>query len=194
MAEIKIEKKKAMWPWILIGLALLAIILYFVFFNKQPDDRAMATNTDTTEQRALPGISAVEEYITYIQNRDTGSMSLDHNFSHDALTKLADATRETANKTGYDVQRDLDSVQHYTAIITDDPMENVHADNIKLAASLLSTALQRMQMEKFPLLVAEGDAVKNAANAIDVQTLTLDQKSAVYAFYSKAADLLRKMN
>lgn len=32
MAEIKIEKKKSVWPWI-IGLIILALLIYFLAFN-----------------------------------------------------------------------------------------------------------------------------------------------------------------
>ncbi|MBC8005424.1 MAG: hypothetical protein H7X84_08105 [Verrucomicrobia bacterium] len=32
MAEIKIEKKKAIWPWI-IGIIILALLIYFLAFN-----------------------------------------------------------------------------------------------------------------------------------------------------------------
>lgn len=32
MAEIKIEKKKAVWPWI-IGIIILALLIYFLAFN-----------------------------------------------------------------------------------------------------------------------------------------------------------------
>ena len=33
MAEIKIEKKKPMWPWILLGLGVIAVLIYFLAFN-----------------------------------------------------------------------------------------------------------------------------------------------------------------
>lgn len=32
MAEIKIEKKKSVWPWI-IGIIILALLIYFLAFN-----------------------------------------------------------------------------------------------------------------------------------------------------------------
>lgn len=33
MAEIKIEKKNPIWPWILVGVIILALILYFFVFK-----------------------------------------------------------------------------------------------------------------------------------------------------------------
>ncbi|MEO8535653.1 MAG: hypothetical protein ABI441_17990 [Flavobacterium sp.] len=36
MAEIKIEKKKPIWPWVIVVL-LISAIIYFIFFR---DDQA----------------------------------------------------------------------------------------------------------------------------------------------------------
>lgn len=38
MAEIKIEKKKPVWPWILLGLIILGVILYFLLADERTDD------------------------------------------------------------------------------------------------------------------------------------------------------------
>jgi uncharacterized integral membrane protein len=32
MAEIKIEKKKPVWPWIVVGL-IIAVLLYFILLS-----------------------------------------------------------------------------------------------------------------------------------------------------------------
>lgn len=46
MAEIKIEKKKAIWPWI-IGIIILALLIYFLAFNDRDE---MNTEETTTEE------------------------------------------------------------------------------------------------------------------------------------------------
>jgi uncharacterized integral membrane protein len=45
MAEIKIEKKKSMWPWI-IGIIILALLIYFLAFNKRNDTTTKSTTTE----------------------------------------------------------------------------------------------------------------------------------------------------
>ncbi|WP_165830106.1 hypothetical protein [Flavobacterium hydrophilum] len=45
MAEIKIEKKKPLWPWVIVVL-LLAAIIYFVFLK---DNETRVENTSTIE-------------------------------------------------------------------------------------------------------------------------------------------------
>ena len=33
MAEIKIEQKKQGWPWIIVGIVIAALLLYFLVFR-----------------------------------------------------------------------------------------------------------------------------------------------------------------
>ncbi|WP_194139158.1 hypothetical protein [Flavobacterium hungaricum] len=55
MAEIKIEKKKPIWPWIIV-LLLIAAVVYFVYFrdnvtsveNNATIENAASTDTTTT--------------------------------------------------------------------------------------------------------------------------------------------------
>lgn len=46
MAEIKIEKKKPVWPWILLGLIILGVILYFLLAD---NDDSMDDMEDDVE-------------------------------------------------------------------------------------------------------------------------------------------------
>ena len=76
MAEIDIEKKKPIWPWILLVLIILAILYFLVFDNEdeevmdevdteQIDDGVMEDeNTDTWEE---------EQNDTLSWNYDSGS-------------------------------------------------------------------------------------------------------------------------
>jgi len=45
MAEIKIEKKKAIWPWI-IGIIILAVLIYMLAFNDHKKDKTDEAVTD----------------------------------------------------------------------------------------------------------------------------------------------------
>ena len=56
MAEIGIEKKKPIWPWIILVLVIL-VILYFLFFsNGNPDnDRDNIDNREQMNQQNYQG-------------------------------------------------------------------------------------------------------------------------------------------
>ena len=189
MAEIKIEKKPPVWPWILLGLLLVGGLVYW-FALRDKNEEPMADATDSTETvRTGP----VAEYITFIDN-DKEPMGLDHEFTHDGLMKLTAATQAVADQADYDVKADLDQVKEYANQIEKDPFETTHANSIRKAAETLAGSLHRMQEAKFPQLSSEAQAVVNAADKIDPDVLTLDQKPAVKGFFNEAASLLRGMN
>lgn len=93
MTEIKIEKKKTIWPWILLGLIILAIVIYFLFFTNK---LVAPPVTDTVTVPAMPVIAhkndTVTDYVNFIKT-DAGKMALDHSYSSQALMKLVAATR-----------------------------------------------------------------------------------------------------
>ncbi|MBA2500886.1 MAG: hypothetical protein H0V30_14265 [Chitinophagaceae bacterium] len=191
MAEIKIEKKKPVWPWILLVLGLLVAAWFFFFRNDKDEPVETADKTaliDTHENN-----NTVTAYVTFI-NSDTNTMSLDHAFTSEALTKLTDAVDAMATEAGYDVKADIAKAKQLADEITADPMSTTHAGKIRSAADVLSTALHNMQQAKFAELSAEAADVKSAAAAINPELLTLDQRDAVKSFFRKAADLLNKMN
>ncbi len=192
MAEIKIEKKPPVWPWILAALALVALLLYFFVWNRDDTD-TMATTDEMDMAGPAASTGAVAEYIDYVNN-DADKMGLDHDYANAALEKLTRAVEAKAADTGYDVKADLDEVQQYADNITKDEFATTHANSIRKADETLARALQNMQMAKYPALSAEAEAVTNAANQINPDVLTLDQKGAVKGFFSRAADLLQKMN
>lgn len=198
MTEIKIEKKSAVWPWILVGLILLAVILYSLFFrNSNQTDNAAVTDTNNTANTALidahENNSTVTDYISFVKG-DTAKMALDHAYSSEALTKLIQATRAMAGETGFDIKADLDSAESCAQQITVNPTATNHADLIKKAAMTLGGSLQRLQAEKYPSLSSEASEVVSSASAINPAELTLDQKASVQTFFDNAAMLLQKMN
>lgn len=76
MAEIKIEKKKPVWPWVILALIILGAIAYFVFYEKYEDEEIYEneqiddTTIDESYNDTLPGNSSgmhkVTEYVSYL--------------------------------------------------------------------------------------------------------------------------------
>ena len=99
-----------------------------------------------------------------------------------------------AGEVGYDVQADLDKVIEYAEMITNDPFETTHADNIRKAGDVLTNVLQNIQKAEYPGLTNEVAELRNTSESIEPGVLTLDQKDEVKNFFSKAAKLLQKMN
>ncbi len=206
MAEIKIEKKKPIWPWILAALVLLAVVLFFVFNDRNETEEVAGMteveNADrlgandygaTSDNNGMNNNGAVASYVQFVEN-SSASMGLDHEYSNEALSKLMAATQAKANQIGYDAQADLDKVKTYADKIATDPYETSHANSIRKAAELLTTALQNMQKAEYPQLSNEAEQLREASAAIDPSELTLNQKEEVKNYFEEAANLLQKMN
>lgn len=194
MAEIKIEKKSSIWPWI-VGLLALAVILYFVFKSDDGDNLAteqvISTDTSGNSMTQQNG-DAVASYIQFIESG--AAMGLDHAYTSEALTKLVSAVQAKAGQLGVDIAADMSKIADHANHITQDPFETSHADKIRSAADILSGSLQNLQQSKYPNLSGVTEEVKQAAEKINPNELTLDQKDAVKGFFEKSADLLRQMN
>ena len=198
MTEIKIEKKKPVWPWILLVLVLLIVAFAaWFFFIRNDNAEPVATSDETAVETALIDIHEnniiVTAYVTFI-DADTNTMGIDHVFTNEAFTKLTNAVDAMAAEAGYDIKADIAEAKQLAEEITKDPMVTSHGDKIRNGAVLLSTCMQNIQQAKYLGLSAEAADVKSAASAINPETLTLDQRDAVKSFFRKSADLLNKMN
>lgn len=199
MAEIKIEKKSMAWLWMLLFVGI-AVLVYFVAFHKYDDKvNETAKTSDTISTGGTDLINVTENNTTvaaYVNFADSNKnkMTLDHAYTNEALLKLTEATQAMADEVGYEVRADLEKVREYATMITKDPFETTHADNIKKADDILARVLQNIQMSKFPGLTNEVAELKNAAASIKPGVLALNQRSEIETFFHKAAELLRKMN
>jgi len=201
MAEIKIEQKKPVWPWLLAGLVIAALVIYFLMFRDNDNNATEVVTeesyiSDTNETNLLDvkeNNSTVAAFISFVEN-DTNRVSLDQAYTNEALLKLTAATNAMAEEIGYDVREDLNKVKESTLLITNEPFESSKAKNIRNSTDGSTTALQNMQLAKYPWLSDEVEELKNASVAINPEVNTLEQKDAVKNFFAKAADLLEKMN
>ncbi len=208
MAEIKIEQKKPIWPWMIAGLVIVALIVIFLVFRDNGKDTAEVSaevSTEVPESSYIidtnePALSGVEEnngmiaaYVNFVED-SRGRMGLDHAYTNEALLKLIEAINARANEVGYEIRADLEGVKEYAKGIKIDPYETTHADGIRKAADILTNVLEDMQLAIYPGLTAEVDELKSASASIDPEVLTLEQKEAVKNYFSKASDLLQKMN
>ena len=200
MTEIKIEKKKQAWPWVLAVLVIAALLVYFLVIRDNGKSTEVVSGADYTTNTNEPDLIGIKEnnstvaaYVNFVENNKE-KMSLDHDYTNEALLKLVAATNAMANEVGYEVQAELEKVKVYAQKITNDPFETTHADMVRKAADILTNVLQNIQQAKYPGLTNEAAELRIASKSINPEVLMLDQKNEVKAFFSKAADILNKMN
>lgn len=194
MAEIKIEQKKPIWPWILLGLIVLGLVWYFFMRNNDTriEDEPVVTEQVVEEYNDVDDYSAIALYSAYIADID--KMGLDHEYSNEALNYLIDAVEEKADMLNVDVKADLNEARKNASEITEDPNKLNHADLIKNSGKIIARALTTLQAAKFPTLIDDVAKVNTAVNKIDTSVKTLDQKDKVNNFFKSAESLLLKMH
>jgi flagellar biosynthesis/type III secretory pathway M-ring protein FliF/YscJ len=202
MAEIKIEQKKQNWPWMFAGLVIAAILVYFIVFRDKSNSNTIEEVTETSyvsqvSESGLLGVkennSTVAAFVSFVKN-ETNRVSLNLAYIHEAISKLTAATNAMAGEIDYDIQADLEKVKESAVIFDNEPFDSSYAKNIKNTAEKSTTALQNMQLAKYPGLTAEVDELKSASASINPEEYTLGQKDEVKNYFAKASNLLEKMN
>ena len=190
MAEIKIEKKTPIWPWI-VGALLLAAVIYFFVFNKKATDEVVVDedNTELVVETTVNEVdqTAITEYENFVAN---GEMTMDHTYNSEALIKLIAATRNAASNNEVDVNADLDQATRKANDITNNPQSLEHANMIKDAGTSITKALKTIQSQKFTNLDGEVTALESSIAEIDPKKPTLEQKDAIKGFFNNASTLL----
>lgn len=69
MAEIKIEKKKPVWPWVLLILGL-AVLVYFLFFrDKETENEIIDEVEETTSVTNQKETRATASFFAVLQEQ-----------------------------------------------------------------------------------------------------------------------------
>ncbi|MFH0735588.1 MAG: hypothetical protein V1773_14330 [bacterium] len=191
MTEIKIEKKKLIWPWFFVAAFIVGTIIYYFSYNNSEKDIAAPKVEEIIENKENNIV--VADFISFIES-DTNKMSLDHHFVNNALIKLTNAITAMSGEVGYSIKTDLSKVTKIAEMITEDPFETTHADNIRVASDILSKELENLQTGFYPTLTNEMAEVKDASTSIKPDVLALDQKNEIKNFFNKASNLLKIMN
>ncbi len=214
MANIRIEEKNggtAIWPWI-VGLLVLGLVIWGItelfdeadepgieevgiVDNDVDDNTAVYTNTDADDTAYRNSVAAYMDYTADMQ----GEMGLDHEFSHRALTLLANASASLAEYKEQDGNSDARTkaaqVRQLADEITRDPTATDHADKIRAAALMITDILENVDRDSYAGNErAQLTQLRKQAQDINAQTLTLNQKEDVRGFFATARNILAKMS
>lgn len=223
MADIRIEKKEksgSILPW-LLGLGIAALAIWGILEAFDEGEELIVENEVEEVSAVDRGAEIIEEepatytlvdfedeelggmfneyaldYETFTANME-GDMGLGHEFSHEALTKLANTVAALA--TAHDLGADADVMEHKQMIkseadrIMTDPMAGTHADNIRDAAMAITGIMERVQEEAYPGFEGAVAEVRTAAEDISSEDLTLDQKEDVKDFFGSARVAIKAM-
>lgn len=209
MAQIRIEEKKTrgIIPWI-VGLLLLVFLIWGVVEVFDEADEEMYTEEVVEDDTYVAPVSAeiendaeylspVVSFMEYTTEME-GKMGLDHEFSHRALSLLAAATSTLAEARGVEDTADAESksnrVMRMADEIMQEPYATDHADKIRMSALLITEILEEVDNHSYNSASnVEIENLREEAQAITAETLTLNQKEDIRSFFQQARMVLDRM-
>lgn len=215
MAEIKIEKKKPIWPWILIILIILAAIYFFWYYNDSDYnmdenlinndsitqlDETEAYNNNLEDSTALysghngtvMNEQAIADYLNFVDFDKDIDQEINNEYYRSAFFKLITATKRQSEITNVDISTDINLAMKNTEMLNNDPA-NTNTTKLKATSENISNALRKIQQESYTNLLEETNAVDTASNNIVASGTIEENKNDINTFFDKAAILLQKM-
>lgn len=209
MAEIRVEKKKSIWPWIL-GLLLLALILWAVFEAMDRDEPVVAGEPVETvpaepdrggfaDEAAVP--AEVEQFAsTCVTDVAPEAMGREHEYTVQCIEHLAasiSAVIERPERVSLDLQQRVQEFEETAQRLEEsDPESQEHAGMTRevfvSAADLLNSVQEELYIGQSEI-DQQVSQLEQTAAAVKADTPMLEQREDVQAFFQQAADALRNM-
>lgn len=212
MANIRIEEKKNSLLPIILGLLLVGLLAWaaFAFLDDEDNDDTlvdreeveaplaeMATEITGQEDGTYTDAdynNAVGTFTDYTNDMQ-GEMGLDHEFTHNALTYLAEASEAIATANGVDITDNTERAKQLADEIQVDPYATNHAEKIRMAAINITETLERIDADAYNNgNKADLMNLRKEAQKINGETLTLNQKEDVRGFFKAARSVLMKFS
>lgn len=205
MAGTHVEQERSKrWIGVIAALVVLSLVAWW-FLGRGDDRIADAGTTPAVIADSAAGSAAFEvqpdgpvgAFIAFDDSVQAGArMSLDHVHTATGLRRLADAIEQVANTDsagGASLAAPIDSLRAAADALERDTTSTRHATASRDAFLRGAALIRGMQMHRWPDRVREASMVIDAAKAIDPDTLLLEQRAAVQAYFDNAAAALRVM-
>lgn len=206
MAEIKVEKKKPIWPWIVgILAAILIIFLLFMFLDDEGTDDDIEERDEQVEERIDPyeteddrdmayPESAVGSYLYYIDEEYPQRQDEDtEEYSEEAMQKLAAAVEEKSMELQEEPDTELAELAEDSADTTAATGGTLSIDEIQREGEIIVNALADLQQNHYEELEDEIAELRSDLDEINQTTEGDEQAEAVDEFFQQAAEVLREM-
>lgn len=208
MAEIKIEKKKPVWPWILLIIVILAIIAYLVYENQNDDDYIDDVDSeqiddvdtyenndsiyDSSDNSYGNSNNAVMKYSEVLM--DSSRVGTDSTLTKSILQKFADAVVYKAEQYNIASSTPLKTLRDFSDGMNSlDGNQNL-MQTTKNVTSNATMILETIQTKQFPDMRMQITELKTLSDKINSTAVLQKQKNNLNLFFGKANDILKNMN
>jgi hypothetical protein len=195
MAEIKMAQKSGVTSLVVLGLAILALLIYLLFSYTTLQEKSVAradlsaSSLTNTEEGSIK----VKEFVAFVNTR-ADQMGDNPTYTMQALFELTEAINAVAAEHGFNISADLNKVKDDGYKPAKVSPKTKEAGEISKAADILSEALVEMQQARFPTLVAEAGELQKCSASINPGVPIPEQKDALKSYFTHAASLLTKMS
>ncbi len=214
MAEIKIEKKKPIWPWILlVVLIILALLYFFVFANNDYDDDTIDTDdmeqvqpvdsieqdsarntwTDEVNNDSLSGDFTTLSASYFSAMEETSKLGSDTLYTKNTLLKLVDAVKSKAMENQVELETDFSQVRENVMGIADST-RSFSSEKLKNIAKKTVEAAKTIQQKEYPQLEKEIKEAQTSVEEIAANAKMNNQQEKIKTFFEKMAAVLKNMN
>ncbi len=214
MADIDVQRKGgASWLWWLLGLLVLALLIWALVEAFDDDDDEGLEGVEppaaavVVPEPGMPGMAAVPAAVTTYLTQCTPEggapeqeMSQDHQFTVGCLQQLREGMNALITQeqmANADVSQSFDRyTQTVQQLEQSGPTATTHANLTRDAAGIAVQVMQAMQTAWFAgnqEMQPAVDEVRQAAEGIQGDVPMLDQRDSVHGFFREAGDALRMM-
>jgi hypothetical protein len=177
------------------------------------DSEADRVNTATTGYEAQGPIG---EYLLFVDRNDeeadlartnvserpgeqadrSAEMGLEHEYTREGLRKLSAALNAlaTASPADANIDQQRQTFQQRAEQLGEDPQSLQHANMIRQTFTEAADLMASIKERSYPNSDADVEEVRKAAQDIDVNTQTLNQKDEVREFFRKAGEAIQEMD
>lgn len=212
MAEIKIEKKKPMWPWIALILIILAIIAFLVYQNQANDDYLDDDNTDMVDDMndTIDNDTTIYDSTNTYDDGSASMMALmeamkdstrfgtDSTYTQTALHNLAKVTVAKAKSKMLESSSALSDLEQYTSMNnTSDsrvPDTNNLASEFKSVSEDIVTVIDALYSKNGMTMEQDLKKLKETSNKISGTNALPKQQNTIQSFFRQAHDALHNIN
>lgn len=136
----------------------------------------------------------VREYISYIEENGN-KITVSHKYSHDALTRLADALEEVATENNAELQNEnaLKELRDKADQLKETTSSTQHANLLSEASKNAADIIENLKAD-LPENSTDISDLKDAAESINPNALLTNQKNEVHRFFNESAEVLEAMS
>ncbi|MDT0650216.1 hypothetical protein [Autumnicola edwardsiae] len=198
MAEIRVEKKKPVWPWILVAILILLALLYFFVWadgnesddDAQDDDQIEQLEQYETEEYAENDYpeNAIGRYLNYVDRGDDDDvLGNDPRSQQKAMMLLLEAVEEKSIELNHTPGPEMESISQW------EPQQQL--DSIRQTGKVVVDNLEAIQRDQYPELEDEVQGLRADLDEL-AEGSSSDEERDLFlgGFFTQAADILREMD